>query len=493
MIAGLLISISGLSYMFVHEEVTSFPKPPRFFSLPIMRLVMSDKRTVSEQYAARTTQSRAMFERAKRVLPGGFTRSPFVHAPYPTFFVRANGCRLWDVDGNEYIDYVNNLGPLLLGHNHPKVMDKVNECLRNGLTMGTMTAWEVEYAEKIVEKYGGIEQLLFTDSGSAAVGKAVRVCRYKTGRKYIAYKDGGYHGAYDSCWPLEPEHYAGIPQELIDLIIRLPINDHGEAMENIIKEHKDKLACVLNEPTLGSLGHEHDKEFFEYNKRLREVTQQYDVPLIMDEIVTGFRLAAGGYAERFGVVGDFTVLNKILGHGMGGSGAFGSSKENMQHWAPELKTNSLNPRSAVLQNPGTMNDWKLPMAAGLGMIAELRPNLYEHLDRMGERLRDGLRRILEDMGIRAQITGISSIFQLFFTSERIRTPEQITRANVLLTRVFELGCQAQGVNLPKNHCAFISSPMTEKVIDRTLEVMKNVLIEMKPTIRNVEPSLLKRN
>jgi glutamate-1-semialdehyde 2,1-aminomutase len=395
------------------------------------------------------------------------------------------------VDGNEYIDYVNNLGPLLLGHNHPKIVSKVKECLDRGLTMGAMSAWEVEYAEKIVEKYAGIEQLLFTDSGSAAVGKAVRACRYKTGRKYIAFKDGGYHGAYDSCWPLEPEHYAGIPQELIDLTIRLPINDRGEAMEKIIKDNNDKLACVLNEPTIGSLGHEHDGEFLEYNKRLREVTQQYDVPLIMDEIVTGFRLAAGGYAERFGVVGDFTVLNKILGHGMGGSGAFGSSKENMRPWAPDLQSNSLNPKSAALQNPGTMNDWKLPMAAGLGMIEELRPTLYEHLDRMGEKLRDGLRKILTDIGIRAQVTGISSIFQLFFTAERIRNPDQVARANILLTRVFELGCQGQGVNLPKNHCAFLSSPMTEKEINKTLEVMRIVLIEMIPTIKTISPSLIK--
>ena len=282
---------------------------------------MTANDSVSDRYAKRTVASKKLFDRARVVLPGGFTRSPFVHGPYPTFFVRADGCRLWDVDGNEYIDYVNNLGPLLLGHNHPKIVSKVKECLDRGLTMGAMSAWEVEYAEKIVEKYAGIEQLLFTDSGSAAVGKAVRACRYKTGRKYIAFKDGGYHGAYDSCWPLEPEHYAGIPQELIDLTIRLPINDRGEAMEKIIKDNNDKLACVLNEPTIGSLGHEHDGEFLEYNKRLREVTQQYDVPLIMDEIVTGFRLAAGGYAERFGVVGDFTVLNKILGHGMGGSGA----------------------------------------------------------------------------------------------------------------------------------------------------------------------------
>ena len=284
----------------------------------------------------------------------------------------------------------------------------------------------------------------------------------------------------------------GIPHELIDLLIPLPINN-TEAAEKSIKENRDKLACVLNEPTVGSLGHEHDDEFLEYNKRLRELTEQYDVPLIMDEIVTGFRLAAGGYGERFGVLGDFTVLNKILGHGMGGSGAFGSSKENMRYWAPDIQPNSLNPRSAPLQNPGTMNDWKLPMAAGLGMIEELRPSLYTHLDTMGEKLRTGLRRILTDIGIEAQVVGISSIFHLFFTEERIRNLDLVKRSNLLLTRVFELGCHNQGVNLAKNHCSFLSSPMTEREIDRTLEVMQNVLSEMKPIIGNIAPSLVKKD
>jgi glutamate-1-semialdehyde 2,1-aminomutase len=393
------------------------------------------------------------------------------------------------VDGNEYIDFVNNLGPLLLGHNNPHVLAKVKECLEQGLTMGGMSEWEVTYAEKIIEKYKGIEELLFTDSGSAAVGKAVRACRHITGRKYIAFKDGGYHGAYDSCWPLEREHYAGLPQELIDLLIRLPIND-AEATEQIIRKNKDRLACVLNEPTVGSLGHEHNQESLEYNRRLRELTQRYNVPLIMDEIVTGFRLAAGGYGERFGVQGDFTVLNKVLSHGIGGCGAFGSTKENMRHWAPTIQTNSLTHTPATLQNPGTMNDWKLPMAAGLGMIDQLKPSLYEHLDRTGERLRGGLRKIIGQQRLRVQVAGISSIFQLFFTVERVRGPQQLKTTNALLTRMFELGCQNRGVNLPKSHCAFISSPMTEREIDATLNVMNDVLTEMLPAIKSEAPQLI---
>jgi glutamate-1-semialdehyde 2,1-aminomutase len=453
---------------------------------------MKVRGSTTDQYSSRTGKSKELYNKAVRIFPGGFTRSPFVHGPYPTFFVRADGCRIWDVDGNEYIDYVNNLGPLLLGHNHPKVMGKVRECLEKGFTMGAMSSWEIELAEKVIDRYEGIEQLLFTDSGSAAVGKAIRACRHMTGRKYVAYKEGAYHGAYDSCWPLQPEKYAGIPHELIDLLMPLPINN-AEAAEKTIKENKEKLACVLNEPTVGTLGHEHDDEFLEYNRRLRELTEQYDVPLIMDEIVTGFRLAAGGYGERYGVVGDFTLLNKILGHGMGGNGAFGSSKENMRYWAPDIQPNSLNPRSAVLQNPGTMNDWKLPMAAGLGMIGELGPSLYDHLDTMGDRLRSGLRRILTDLGIKAQVVGISSIFHLFFTEERIRNLDTVKRSNLFLTRVFELGCHSQGVNLAKNHCSFLSSPMTEREIDQTLEVMKNVLIEMKPIIGTTAPSLMKRD
>ena len=453
---------------------------------------MGEEASVTQQYARRTGNSRRLFDRASLVFPGGFTRSPFVHGPYPTFFVRAEGCRIWDVDGNEYSDYVNNLGPLLLGHNHPRVMQRVKECMDRGLTMGTMSPWEVELAEKIVERYAGIEQLLFTDSGSAAVGKAVRSCRHMTGKKFIAFKDGAYHGAYDSCWPLRPDRHAGIPKELIDLVIPLPMDD-AEAAEKVIKDQRGKLACVLNEPTVGSLGHEHNEGVLEYNRRLRELTEQYDIPLIMDEIVTGFRLAPGGYGERFGVQGDFTVLNKILGHGMGGNGAFGSSKENMRYWAPTLAANSLQPKHAVLQNPGTMNDWKLPMAAGLGMMEELHPGLYEHLDRIGDRLRNGLRNILEELGIRAQVVGVSSIFQLFFTKERIRTAAEAANSNWLLSSVLELGCLNEGVNLAKNHCSFLSSPMTEKEIDRTLQVMRRVLTNMLPVVKTMAPSLIRKD
>ena len=160
--------------------------------------------SIVEDYLQRTPTSKKLFDRACKVFPSGFTRAPFVHGPYPTFFELAKGCRMWDADGNEYIDYVNNYGPLLLGHEHPSVVNKVNECMKNGLWMGSMTKWEVELAEKVVDMYDGIEQLLFTDVGSSAVGKAVRSCRYATGKKYVAFKEGGYHGAYDSCWPLEP-------------------------------------------------------------------------------------------------------------------------------------------------------------------------------------------------------------------------------------------------------------------------------------------------
>ena len=268
------------------------------------------------------------------------------------------------------------------------------------------------------------------------------------------------------------------------------MND-GAAAEKIIKENKDELACVLNEPTVGMMGHEHNEEYLEYNKRLREITKQYDIPLIMDEIVTGFRLARGGYGERFGIIGDYTTLNKVLGHGMP-LACFGSSKENMKYWAHDLQPNSLQPKSAPLLNPGTMNDWKLAIAAGLGMIEELKPSLYEHLDKMGDKLRNGLRKIFSDLGIKAQVVGISSIFQVFFTEEQIHSMNQVRRSNRLLYRMFDLGLLNKGINVGKDHCSFLSSPMTEKEIDQTLEAMKEVLSNMVPMIKTIAPSLIER-
>jgi len=397
---------------------------------------------------------------------------------------------MWDVDGNEYIDYVNNYGPLLLGHNHPSVVKSVKECLANGLWSGAMTKWEVELAEKVVGMYQGIERMLFTDTGSAAVGKAVRGCRYLTKKKYIAYKATAYHGAYDSVWPLVTEREAGIPKDIIDLLIRLPLND-GDAAERIIRDNNDRLACVLNEPTLGHLGHEHTKEMLEYNKHLRETTERYGIPMVMDEIVTGFRLAPGGYAEKYGVVGDYTALNKILGHGMP-LGAFGSSEANMKPWAPETRPDSVKTQPAVLQNPGTLNDWKLACAAGLGAMSELQPELYQHLERLGDKLRKGLRTILSDLRINAQVVGTSSMFHLVFIDQKVRTNEQIDNSNMLLYRTFELGCMSRGINLGKNHHSFLSSPMTDKDIEHTLDIMREVLNGMKPTIKTAAPNLILR-
>jgi len=446
--------------------------------------------SIVDEYVRRRKTSKEVFERAREVFPGGFTRAPFVQGVYPTFMARAQGCKMWDVDGNEYIDYVNNYGPLLLGHNHPSVVKKVDECKENGLWSGAMTKWEVELAEKVVGMYRGIERMLFTDSGSAAVGKAVRGCRYVTGKKYVAYKATAYHGAYDSCWPLVPEREAGIPRELIDLLICLPLND-GDAAERIIRDNKDRLACVLNEPTLGHLGHEHNNEMLEYNKQLREITENYGIPMVMDEIVTGFRYAPGGYGERFGVVGDYTALNKVLGHGMP-LGAFGSSEENMKYWAPSIQSDSVQTKPAALQNPGTLNDWKLACAAGLGAMSELKPELYQHLEHLGDKLRTGLKGILSDLRINAQVVGVSSIFHLLFIDEKIRTNEQVDKSNSFLYRTFELGCMTKGINLGKNHHSFLSSPMTDKDIDHTLDVMREVLTSMKPTIETTAPNLIEK-
>lgn len=205
--------------------------------------------------------------------------------------------------------------------------------------------------------------------------------------------------------------------------------------------------------------------------------------------MTGFRYAPGGYGERFGVVGVYTALNKILGHGMP-LGAFGAHEEDMKCWAPEIRSDSVQTKTAALQNPGTLNDWKLACAAGLGAISEMKPELYQHLDRLGDKLRKGLRGILSDLRINAQVVGISSIFHLLFTSEKVRTNEQVDKSNSFLYRTFELGCMSKGINLGKNHSSFLSSPMTDRDIEHTLDIMREVLTSMKPTIKAKAPDLM---
>lgn len=262
--------------------------------------------SITEEYEKRTPTSKKLFDRARDVFPGGYTRQPFQHNPYPTFMKRAQGCRIWDVDGNEYIDFVNNYGPLILGHRNPKVLEAVTEQLEN-LWLGANCEAEVKLAERVKKQVPCAERILFCPTGSEADMNAIRTYRAIRGKDKIAMWEGGYCGSSDSLYVSK-----GIPKDLLSKIIFLPYNN-ADGVEKIVKANKDELACVIVDPTLGDIGHVPAKR--EFYKALREITEETEVPLIFDEVVDGFRLAPGGAQERFGVKPDMCVLGKIIGGG----------------------------------------------------------------------------------------------------------------------------------------------------------------------------------
>lgn len=306
---------------------------------------------------------------------------------------------------------------------------------------------------------------------------AIRVLRAYTGREKIAMFDGAYHGSSDSVYPVE-----GIPRDLLEKVVYLPYND-ANAVEEIVRKNKNELAMVFSEAVLKDVV---PKDGF--LESLREITEENDVPLAFDEVVTGFRLARGGVQERFGVVPDLVVLGKILGGGFA-CGAVAASKEIMSLYEyPEVST--LEVKRPRIAHPGTYNEHKISMAAGLATLEELTPNVYEHLEKTGETIRAGLKEICSDLGIKAQVTGIGSIFNLYFTDQEVVDARSERRANPLLIRYYDLNLLNRGINLAKAHCSYCSVPMSDEDNKKTLKAMEQTLVAMKPIIRENAPTLI---
>ncbi len=388
---------------------------------------------------------------------------------------------MWDVDKNEYIDYVCNLGPLILGHNHPKVLEAVKQQIESGFWMGAPSELEIRLAEEIIRRYPTIEKLRFCPTGSEACMNALRAVRAYTRRDKIIAAEGAHHGSSDSLYPT-----AGVPQDLTSKVKRVPFNN-AEAVEEAVKELKHELAAVFIEPVLGAgtTGVAAKNEFL---KRVREITTDHDIPLVLDEVFSGFRLSPGGAAERFGIKPEVATFGKILGGGFA-LGAFGGIEEIMSTFEYPT-TNSLQVVNPPTRHPGTFNDQKISMAAGLATLRELTKDAYGHLEETGQTIRSGLVQLSLDAGLRTYVSGIGSIFHIHFTDEEVVDMDSATRANSLLIRYYDLNMANRGINLAKAHASMCSTPLTEKDIDKTLTAAKETLTAMKPLVHEIAPSLI---
>ena len=359
------------------------------------------------------SRSRELFERAKRVMPGGVNspvRACARVGRVPRFIVRAAGSRIWDADGNEYIDYVCSWGPAILGHAHPEVVEAVREAALDGLTYGAPTEREVEMAELVRELVPSMEVSRMVCSGTEAVMSAVRAARGFTGRDDVVKFDGCYHGHSDgmlvragsgALTQAEPDS-AGVPADFARHTLVAPYND-AEAVERLFAANPGRIAAVIVEPVAANAGVVLPKPGF--LAALRSITERNGALLIFDEVITGFRLALGGAQELFAVKPDLTTLGKIVGGGMPAA-VYGGREEVMRKVAPD----------GPVYQAGTLAGNPLATAAGLATLRILKrdPSIYSRLAEKGARIAEAVRRAA---GERAEVAQIGSLLGISFAGD----------------------------------------------------------------------------
>jgi glutamate-1-semialdehyde 2,1-aminomutase len=419
-------------------------------------------------------RNRELFEEAKGYLVGGVNSPVRAMKPYPFFTARGEGCRLIDVEGNVYIDYCLAYGPLILGHAYPGVVEKVREQLEQGAAYGTPTELEVRFAEKIVKHVPCAEMVRFVNTGTEATMAAIRLARGYTGRKKIIKFEGAFHGAHDyvlvkagsGATTHGVPNSRGIPPETTRNTLLAPFNNE-EAVEKIIK--KNEVACVILEPVIGNAGCILPKEgFLEF---LREVTYDNDVLLVFDEVITGFRLGLGGAQEYYDVTPDVTTLGKILGGGLP-IGAIVARKEIMEHFSP----------LGDVYQAGTFNGNPLSLTAGYATIEVLeRLPVYRKINSLGERLREGLAEIAEGLDLKTRVSGVASMFQIYFTAKEVVDYASALKADKEKFLKFQRGLLSKGVFLPPSQyeCNFLSYAHDKAEVEDTLRASEEVMRELR--------------
>jgi len=358
-----------------------------------------------------------MFQKAKALIPGG------VNSPVracrsvgcdPLFIQKARGASLFDVDGNEFLDFVGSWGPMIIGHAHPAIIEAICNTAENGTSFGAPTPAEIELAAMVVEAVPSIDKVRFVNSGTEATMSAVRLARGYTGKKAIVKFDGCYHGHADSflvkagsgVLTLGIPGSPGVPEDIVKNTISLPYNDLA-TLEKTLRESSFDIACVIVEPVAGNMGCVPPETGFLAG--LRKLTTELGVVLIFDEVITGFRLSYGGAQEYFGVTPDLTCLGKIIGGGLP-VGAYGGKAEIMDCIAPD----------GPVYQAGTLSGNPLAMAAGTAALTLLqKPDFYTELEEKSAWLADRLQTVAETSGLPVQLNRVGSMLTTFFTSEPV--------------------------------------------------------------------------
>ncbi|MHC4939710.1 MAG: glutamate-1-semialdehyde 2,1-aminomutase [Planctomycetota bacterium] len=410
--------------------------------------------------------SRAAFERAQKVLPGGVNSAARAFGPVggePPILAKGSGCRVWDIDGNEYRDLVMSWGPLIRGHAHPEVVEALAEATRDGTSFGATTEREAEAGELVCARMPAVDMVRFTNSGTEATMSAIRIARGVTGRDKILKFTGCWHGHADpflvaagsSALSLGQPDSPGVPAATAELTLTAPYNDL-EATKSIFS---DEIAAVIVEPVAGNMGCiPPDPDFL---GGLRALCTEYGACLIFDEVITGFRVSPGGAQQRFAIQPDMTTMGKTIGGGLP-VGAFGGSEKFMSHVAP---------LGMCVSQGGTLSGNPLAMAAGLATLAPLGEAQYEELERLGARLQAGL----EADGLTVQRVG--SMMTVFFGEGPLRNLEDVSRCDADRFARWHGLMLDRGVYLPPSQyeAFFVSLAHTDEDIDFIVDAHRDAL------------------
>ncbi len=420
-----------------------------------------------------------LFQRALKTMPGG------VNSPVrafksvggePFFTQRADGAYLWDVEGKRYIDYVGSWGPMVAGHNHPRVREAVERAIRDGLSFGTPCPAEVDMAETIARIVPSMEMVRMVNSGTEATMAAIRVARGFTGRDTIVKFEGCYHGHGDAFLvkagsgaltfgvPTSP----GVPKGLADLTLTLPYNDIDAARE-LFASVGDRIAAVIIEPVAGNMNCILPRD--NYLSGLRDLCTNHGALLIFDEVMTGFRVALGGAQALYGIQPDLSTFGKIIGGGMP-VGAYGGRREIMEKVAP----------SGPIYQAGTLSGNPVAMAAGLAMLDLIQSNnFYKDLESKTVLLTDGMRAVAADAGVAFSTNRVCGMFGLFFTSEKVETYTQATHCDVAAFNRFFHAMLDRGVYLAPSafEAGFMSTAHSDQDIADTLDAARAAFAEAK--------------
>ena len=423
-------------------------------------------------------RSTELYQRALLSIPGGVNspvRACRSVGTDPIFIRSADGCRLFDADGNAYIDYVGSWGPMILGHRHPSVIKAISEALEHGTSYGAPTELEIELAELIVQLIPSVDMVRMVNSGTEATMSAIRLARGHTGRDMIVKFDGCYHGHVDALLveagsgvaTLQIPGSPGVPAAFVEHTLSLPYNDSA-TVRKVMKEKGEQIACIIVEPVAGNMGLVLPDEVF--LETLREVTQESGALLIFDEVMSGFRVSLGGAQEYYGITPDLSCFGKIIGGGLP-VGAYGGRRDILELVAPQ----------GPVYQAGTLSGNPLAMAAGIATLKQLKqPGFYKGLEEKAETLINGLDLLAKNAGIPVFCTRVGAMLGMFFTDRPVKCFADAKKADLQRFSAYYKGMLENGIYLAPSQfeAFFISSAHGDNALADTLLAAEKVFASL---------------